>query len=227
MKAMILAAGLGTRMRPLTLSTPKPLLDVAGKPLIVYHLERLAAAGFSQVVINHSWLGEQLEQQLGNGARWGINIRYSPEQEPLETGGGIYRALPLLSDGEAPFVVINGDVLCDYDLSALYQRTLPAGMLAHLVLVPNPPHHPNGDFALSENGQLVQEGEKYTFSGISLLHPQLLAGLAAGAFPLAPLLRQGIEQARVAGELHRGIWLDVGTPERLQEAETYLKQRRL
>ena len=218
MKAMILAAGRGERMRPLTDNTPKPLLPVAGKPLIVHHIERLAAAGIRQLVINHAHLGEMIEACLGNGSAWGVKIQYSPEETALETGGGIYRALPLL--GEAPFLVLNGDVWCDFDLEHLQ---LPQGMLAHLVLVPNPDHHPQGDFAL--HGERVSDGgdERLTFSGIGVYHPRLFANCRPGAFPLAPLLRAAMAEAKVSGVCHRGLWVDVGTPERLSGIEELVR----
>ncbi|MFS0829013.1 N-acetylmuramate alpha-1-phosphate uridylyltransferase MurU [Pseudomonas phoenicis] len=216
MKAMILAAGKGERMRPLTLHTPKPLIPVAGRPLIEHHLRALAGAGFTEVVINHAWLGQQIEDHLGDGSRFGLRIRYSPEGEPLETGGGIFQALPLL--GTEPFVLINGDICTDYDFAALRR---PLRGLAHLVLVDNPSHHGRGDFRLLD-GQ-VQDGDEHaanlTFSGISVLDPALFDGCQPGAFKLAPLLRQAMEQGRVSGEHHRGRWVDVGTPERLAEAE--------
>lgn len=214
MKAMILAAGKGERMRPLTLHTPKPLLRVAGKALIEYHIEALAVAGITELVINHAWLGQQVEQALGNGSRYGVRIAYSAETEPLETGGGIRKALPLL--GDEPFVVVNGDVWTDYDFSELKGH---ADSLAHLVLVNNPPHHPRGDFSLVQ-GVVSPDGEnKLTYSGISILHPQLFADCQSGAFALAPLLRAAMTQGRVSGEYYAGRWLDVGTTERLAEAE--------
>ncbi len=218
MKAMILAAGRGERMRPLTDTTPKPLLPVAGKPLIIHHIERLAAAGIRQLVINHAHLGDLIEARLGDGSAWGLQIRYSPEETALETGGGIFRALPLL--GEAPFLVVNGDVWCDLDFS---QLQLPEGMLAHLVLVPNPAHHPQGDFELQ--GERVSEGrgERLTFSGIGIYDPALFGDCRAGAFPLAPLLRAAMAEARVSGVCHRGLWVDVGTPERLRDLEQRLR----
>lgn len=214
MKAMILAAGKGERMRPLTLHTPKPLLPVAGKALIEYHIEALAAAGITELVINHAWLGQQVEQALGNGSRYGVRIAYSAETEPLETGGGIFKALPLL--GDEPFIVVNGDVWTDYDFSLLHA---PADSLAHLVLVDNPPHHPQGDFSLEQTSVSTQGESKLTYSGISVLHPRLFAGCSAGAFALAPLLREAMRQGRVSGERFAGRWLDVGTVERLAEAE--------
>ena len=222
MKAMILAAGKGERMRPLTLHTPKPLLPVAGQPLIEYHLRALVAAGFQEVVINHAWLGQQIEAHLGDGSRFGLHIRYSPEGEPLETGGGIFHALPLL--GEQPFALINGDVWTDYDLARL---RAPLQGLAHLVLVDNPGHHGRGDFRL-QGGQ-VSDGDQasgtLTFSGLSVLHPALFEGCQAGAFKLAPLLRQAMAGGQVSGEHYRGQWVDVGTVERLAEAERLIGER--
>ncbi|MCL6271810.1 nucleotidyltransferase family protein [Sansalvadorimonas sp. 2012CJ34-2] len=211
---MILAAGKGERMRPLTLETPKPLLPAAGKPLIVWHIERLAKAGFKKLVINHAWLGEKLEQAIGNGDKWGIDILWSRESEPLETGGGIHKALPLI--GEEPFLLVNGDVFTDLDFSRL---SLPEGKLAHLVLVPNPGHNTNGDFTL-RNGLLHEQGDELiTYSGISVLHPKLFAGCQPGKFQLAPLFREFIDKGQISGERHNGYWLDVGTPERLQNLE--------
>lgn len=221
MKAMILAAGRGERLRPHTDHTPKPLLPVAGKPLIQHHIEALVAAGITELVINHAWLGDQIEATLGDGTPFGANIRYSAEgAAALETGGGIFRALSLL--GDEPFLVVNGDVVTDFDFRRLPQR--PAG-LAHLVLVPNPPHHPAGDFALN-GGQVAASGEPlWTFSGIAVYHPRLFAGCHDGAFPLAPLLRQAMAEGQVTGELYQGLWIDVGTEQRLQEAETALMSR--
>lgn len=216
---MILAAGRGERMRPLTDHQPKPLLPVAGKRLIEYHLEGLAAAGFSEVVINHAHLGEQIEQLLGDGGRYGVSIYYSPESTALETGGGIFRALPLLGDG--PFVVVNGDVWCDYPFARLRELETNG---AHLVLVPNPPQHPAGDFLLQ--GREVRSegaGERLTFSGIGLYHPSLFDGCEAGAFPLAPLLRRAMATGRVSGERFDGHWFDIGTPERLQQLDRMLR----
>jgi len=226
MKAMILAAGRGERMRPLTDLIPKPLLEVGGKPLIVHHLERLAAAGFRDLVINHAHLGEKIEAALGEGSRWGLRIRYSPEGTALETGGGILRALALL--GQGPFLVVNGDVWTDLDFSRL---RLTPGTLAHLVLVDNPGHHPRGDFFL-ESGMVRSEtrpsapspaGQRLTFSGIGIYHPDLFLGCQPGAFPLAPLLRTAMARSLVTGEWHRGIWLDIGTPQRLQALDEHLR----
>lgn len=223
MKAMILAAGKGERLRPLTLHTPKPLVQAGGTPLIEYHIRALAEAGFTELVINHAWLGEQIEAYLGAGDRFGVSIRYSAEGEPLETGGGIHRALPLL--GDQPFAVVNGDIWTDYDFAAL---ALPPERLAHLVLVDNPAHHSAGDFALAE-GNIV-EGEassaKLTYSGIAVLHPRLFADCTAGAFKLAPLLRRAMASGLVSGEHHTGRWVDVGTHERLAEVERILEARR-
>lgn len=226
MKAMILAAGLGTRMRPLTLTTPKPLIEVNGKPLIEYHLERLAESGFVDVVINHAWLGDQLEAALGDGERWGIRIAYSRETEPLETGGGIFKALPLLSpNGDEPFVLINGDVMTDYPLDKLdgcLDHT--EKVKAHLILVDNPEHNTKGDFGIEENGHIKETDDLLTFSGISVLSPRLFDGCGPGAYPLAPLLRQAIQQNAVTGEKHGGRWIDVGTIERLHDAEVLFCQ---
>lgn len=219
MKAMILAAGKGERLRPLTLHTPKPLVRVAGVPLIEYHLRALAAAGVSEVVINHAWLGQQIEDHLGDGQRFGLAIRYSAEGEPLETGGGIFRALPLL--GDEPFLLINGDIWCDYPFAALGR---PLSGLAHLVLVDNPAHHPEGDFVL-EGGRVdtARDGApSLTYSGIAVLDPRLFAGCLPGAFKLAPLLRRAMAQGRVSGERFAGRWVDVGTHERLAEVESLL-----
>jgi MurNAc alpha-1-phosphate uridylyltransferase len=223
MKAMILAAGKGERMRPLTLTTPKPLVRAGGVPLIEYHLRALAAAGFTEIVINHAWLGQQIEDYLGDGSRYGVSIRYSPEGEPLETGGGIFRALPLL--GDEAFVVVNGDIWTDYDFSVLHQ---PIVGLAHLVLANNPAHHPTGDFQLID-GQ-VRDGQpsaaNLTYSGIAVLHPQLFEGCSAGAFKLAPLLRAAMANGQVSGEHLKGQWVDVGTHERLAEVETLIEASR-
>lgn len=218
MKAMILAAGKGERLRPLTLHTPKPLVRAGGVPLIEYHLRAIRSAGIDDVVINHAWLGQQIEDYVGDGRRWGLNIRYSPEGEPLETGGGIFRALPLL--GDEPFLVVNGDIWVDFDFGSL---TKPLEGLAHLVLVDNPPHHPGGDFALVD-GQVQDNAAqpRLTYSGIAVLHPQLFAGCTEGAFKLAPLLRDAMAKGRVTGERFAGRWVDVGTHERLAEVEQIL-----
>ena len=217
MRAMILAAGKGERMRPLTLHTPKPLIPVAGVPLIEYHLRALAQAGVTEVVINHAWLGDRIEAHLGDGARFGLQIVYSKESQPLETGGGIYQALPLL--GADPFILINGDVFTDYDFAVLQK---PLQGLAHLVLINNPEHHLEGDFSLEEGRVLAPTTATLTYSGIAVLHPELFAGCQAGAFKLAPLLRQAIAQGQVSGEQFNGCWIDVGTPERLAAVEALL-----
>ena len=228
MKAMILAAGRGERMRPLTDTCPKPLLQVGGKPLIVWHLERIAEAGFSEVVVNHAHLGERIESALGDGERWNLNIRYSAEPGgALETAGGIAQAIPLL--GAEPFLVINGDIFCDWN-PRLALSELNAGKLAHLVLVPNPPQHPDGDFIF--NGSSVgaigtdttaDPGTRYTFSGIGVYRPELFAEVIPGTrAKLAPLLVKAMNQNKVSAELHSGAWIDVGTPERLAALDAKL-----
>jgi MurNAc alpha-1-phosphate uridylyltransferase len=211
MKAMILAAGRGERLRPLTLRTPKPLLMVRGRPLIAWHLATLARMGVREVVINLSWLGEQIRAALGEGADFGLAIHYSDEgPEPLEVGGGIFRALPLLGPG--PFLLVNGDVFTDLDPGRL---ALEPEALAHLVLVPNPAHHPRGDFALAGDRILAEGEPRYTYAGIGLYRPELFAGCTDGRFPLLPLLQRAIAQGRLHGEVYTGRWTDVGTPERL------------
>ena len=211
MKAMILAAGRGERMRPLTDDTPKSLLRIGGQTLIEHHIHALSQAGIAELVINHAYLGEQIVEALGDGDAYGVSIRYSPETPAaLETGGGIYNALPLL--GDAPFIVMNADIWTDYRFDNLPQA--PAG-LAHLVMVDNPEHHPGGDFSLS-NGQLSQQGPcMLTFSGIGVYRPELFADCTPGAFPLGPLLRAAMDREEVSGEQYHGRWFDIGTPERL------------
>lgn len=219
---MILAAGRGERMRPLTDHTPKPLLKVAGKPLIVWHIERLVLAGIHDLVINHAYLGQQIENVLGDGSPWGARIRYSREGEgrALDTGGGIFRALPLL--GGAPFLVVNADVWCDLDPR---QLNLGADDLVQLVMVDNPPQHPAGDFHLA-GGRLSATAEpRLTYSGIGIYHPELFDGCSAGAFPLAPLLRSAMTAGRAGGEHYRGRWTDVGTPQRLAELDRALRRQ--
>jgi len=219
-KAMVLAAGRGERMRPLTDAAPKPLLPVGGKRLIEYHLERLAAAGFRDVVINTAWLGDMIEAVLGDGARFGLAITYSHERpEALETGGGIFRALPLL--GSAPFLLVNGDVWTDIDFAAL-RRDPPVGSLAHLVLVRNPPQHPRGDFVLEQGHVSEGEGSRFTYSGIGIYRAELFAGCEPGKFPLLPLMRRAIAARQLTGELHAGRWYDIGTVERLKALDTEL-----
>ncbi|WP_064749276.1 N-acetylmuramate alpha-1-phosphate uridylyltransferase MurU [Lysobacter antibioticus] len=236
MKALIFAAGLGERMRPLTLHTPKPLLSVGGKRLIEWHLDKLAALGVDEVVVNTSWLAEQFPATLGDGARWGLRLRYSYEgATPLETGGGMLHALSLLQEGaaaDAPFLVVNGDIWTDYDFAAL-PRALDGD--AHLLLVDNPVQHPHGDFHLGDDGRIGNEGAaKLTYSGIGLYRASLferwreIAGDAAGArldpprFSIVPLLRQAADAGRLSGSHHRGRWTDVGTPERLQRLDAAL-----
>jgi MurNAc alpha-1-phosphate uridylyltransferase len=224
MKAMILAAGRGERMRPLTDRTPKPLLPVAGKPLIVWHLERLARTGFREIVINHAHLGDQIEALLGDGDAWGVAIRYSVEPAgALETAGGIANALPLLTNEQEtePFLVVNGDIFCDWDFVRA-RTALPADALAHLVLVDNPPHHLSGDFSLA-NGRVGADTPKLTFSGIGIYRADLFAGIERGKpAKLAPLLHAAIAACKVSGERHTGRWVDVGTPERLAALDAEL-----
>jgi len=222
MKAMILAAGLGTRMRPLTEHAPKPLLAVGGKPLIVWHLERLKARGFTEVVVNIAWLGGMIPEALGDGAQFGLSICYSDERDEvaLETGGGLLKALPLL--GDEPFLVVNGDIWCDYDF--LPYSPLQEGDLAHLVLVDNPTHNPKGDFSLMAKKVQETGASKLTYSGISYLHPKLFDGLEYGTQPLAPILRVAMQQGKVSGEHHHGEWQDIGTPERLAQLDQALLQ---
>ena len=225
MRAMILAAGRGERMRPLTDHCPKPLLPAADKPLIVYHLERLAAAGFKEIVINHAHLGEQLVAALGNGAQWGLSITWSPEPVgALETAGGICQALPHLDTGnDAPFLVINGDIYCDWPI---HQLQMNDDDLAHLVLVSNPPQHPTGDFVLQDHRVSDKTGAipALTFAGIGFYRPSLFKNLVIGdAAKLAPLLRTAMTEHRVSGEHHQGRWEDVGTPDRLAALDAELR----
>ena len=220
MKAMVLAAGRGERMGTLTDSCPKPLLPVAGKPLLRHQLEHLAQAGIKSVVVNASYLREQVESFLARQTDLGMHICVSPEPERLETGGGIHNALPLL--GSEPFLLVNSDVWCDYPLERLPMR--PPG-LAHLVLVNNPQHNPAGDFALLGQDVAVEGGLRYTFSGISVLRPELFMGCEPGRFPLAPLLRDAMTRGEVQGELYDGCWVDVGTPERLLMVEQMLQEQ--
>jgi len=218
-------------MRPLTDQLPKPLLMVAGKSLIERHIEALVSAGFTELVINHAWLGEKIETTLGDGSRFGATITYSPEGDKgLETGGGILRALPYLTEGndDKPFLVVNGDVVTEFDFSNLLldrQKLLDKFLLdnlAHLVMVPNPAFHPEGDFSLEEGLVNNTSDTRYTFSGIGLYHPRLFAGISDTTFPLAPLLRQAMDKSQVSGELYGGLWIDVGARERLHEAELAL-----
>lgn len=220
MKAMVLAAGLGMRLRPLTDQVPKALVEAGGKPLIVWQLERLARAGFREVVINVSWLGERIEACLGDGGAFGLAVAYSREAQPLESAGGIAQARALL--GPAPFALVNSDVYCDFDLAMLRRRVL-GPHLAHLVLAPNPPHHPAGDFSLAGGEAGNASAPRYTYTGIALIDPALVAPVRAGErAQLAPLLRAAAEGGRLSGELHRGVWHDAGTAQRLAALEALL-----
>lgn len=221
--AMILAAGKGERMRPLTLTTPKPLLQAGGRTLIDYHLDHLQKAGFTDVVINHAWLGDQIEQTLGDGHSRGLTIHYSRESAPLETAGGIRQAMPLLTRaGQDWFLVINGDIWCDLDLAQLVPPSNDD--LARLVLVNNPPHHPEGDFQLDAAGRVNASGEPaLTFAGISLLHRRLFESLPPGHRKLAPVLIEAMAAGRVSGLHYDGAWFDIGTPERLVSLDRYLR----
>jgi MurNAc alpha-1-phosphate uridylyltransferase len=210
-RAMVLAAGRGERLRPLTDSMPKPLLEVGGKPLIVHHLEKLSRLGVQQVVINLAWLGDRIRAALGDGARWNLAIHYSDEGgAALETGGGIFHALPWL--GSEPFLVVNADVYTDFDFG---QLSIAPEALAQLVLVANPVQHPDGDFALLD-GRVHEQGEaRYTYSGIGLYRAELFASCSGGRFPLRPLLRRAVAARRLHGQLYQGAWSDVGSIERL------------
>ena len=225
MKAMILAAGLGNRMRPLTLHTPKPLLEVGGKPLIVWHIEKLQRIGVTEIVINTAWLGEKLAQALGDGSQFGVNILWSHEGEGLETAGGIINALPLL--GNEPFILVNGDVWTTMDFAPLLNVQLQDD-LAHLVLVENPIQHPQGDFILAANKaytfEQARSGENLTYSGVAVMHPQMFDGLESGKRPLAPLLKQAMQQEKISAQKLQGVWVDVGTPERLNALDQQIQQ---
>jgi len=219
MKAMLLAAGRGERMRPITDSLPKPLVPVAGKPLIAWHLASLARAGFREVVVNTSWLAAQLHAALGDGGAWGVSITWSDEGPvPLETGGGIFRAVPLLGPG--PFLVVNADIWTDIDFATL---SLEDGAHAHLVLVPNPPHNVRGDFGLDGDLVVSRDTGRFTYSGVGMFRREFFDGASGERFPLLPLLNRGIAARRVRGELHRGAWSDVGTPERLAALDARLR----
>ncbi|HYB66147.1 MAG TPA: nucleotidyltransferase family protein [Steroidobacteraceae bacterium] len=216
---MLLAAGRGERMRPITDSLPKPLVPVAGKPLIAWHLAALARAGFREVVVNTSWLAEQLHAALGDGGAWGVSITWSDEGPvPLETGGGIFRAAPLLGPG--PFLVVNADIWTDIDFAAL---SLEDGAHAHLVLVPNPPHNVRGDFGLDGDLVVSRDTGRLTYSGVGMFRREFFDGASGERFPLLPLLQRAIAARRVRGELHRGAWSDVGTPERLAALDARLR----
>jgi MurNAc alpha-1-phosphate uridylyltransferase len=223
---MILAAGVGERMRPLTDHTPKPLLQVAGTPLIEHHIRRLAAAGVRELVVNVSHLGEQIVDYCGDGSAWGVTIAYSPEQAPLETAGGILQALPLL--GAAPFLVVNGDIWMDYPFEQLAAYSLRPGENAHLVMVANPPQHPSGDFHLDDDGWLRVLGPRAvgcTYAGVGLYTSTFFGGLASGKRPLRPLLDAAIARGALGGEMHAGQWHDVGTPERLRALDEAVRAR--
>jgi N-acetyl-alpha-D-muramate 1-phosphate uridylyltransferase len=229
--AMIFAAGRGERMRPLTDSRPKPLLEVGGKPLIVWQIERLASAGIGVVVINHAWLGEQIEAALGDGSRWGVELRYSAETEALETAGGIAKALPLLEERGQPaiFVAVSGDVFCEFDYASLRARADSMALMPepgmHLVMVPNPAFHPNGDFALDDKGRLSLDGTpRSTFGNIGLYDTRMFRGLGAGTCrALTPYYRETIAAGRASGELYEGRWENVGTPKQLRELDAVLR----
>ncbi len=225
MKAMILAAGLGNRMRPLTLYTPKPLLEVGGKPLIVWHIEKLKKIGVTEIVINSAWLADKLIGSLGDGSQFGVDIRWTREDEGLETAGGIINALPLL--GTDPFILVNGDVWTTMDFEALRHIKLNDD-LAHLVLVDNPKQHPEGDFTLFDGRTFTFDqdvtGDNLTFSGVSVIHPKLFDGLEPGKRPLAPLLKQAMKNQKISGEKLKGAWVDVGTPERLMELDLQIRE---
>ena len=222
MKAMILAAGRGERMRPLTDCTPKPLLEVGGKPLIVWHIEKLKNAGFEDIVINIAHLGYKISEALGDGSKWGVRLHYSDEQKGggLESAGGIVKALPLL--GDEPFLVVNGDVWCDYEFDSSFE--LGVGILAHLILVSNPEHNTKGDFALKK-GLVYDEGSpKYTFSGIGYYSPSLFKWLEYGKRALGEVLRDTMKHDSVSGEVYNGMWRDIGTPQRLEEINRIIGQ---
>lgn len=225
MKAMILAAGLGNRMRPLTLHTPKPLLEVGGKPLIVWHIEKLKSIGVTEIVINTAWLGDKLVQVLGDGSDYGVHIAWSHEGEGLETAGGIIRALPLL--GKEPFILVNGDVWTNMDFESLLNVDLQQNLI-HLVLVDNPVQHPQGDFVLADGRVFTFEqgviGEALTYSGVAVLSPELFIGLEDGKRPLAPLLVQAMRNGQASAEKMQAVWVDVGTPERLTVLDQQIKQ---
>jgi len=229
MKAMILAAGRGQRMRPLTDAMPKPLLPVGGKPLIQYHIERLAAAGVRELVINLAWQGAMIPAALGDGSRFGVRIAYSDEADAaLETGGGIFKALPLL--GDAPFLIVNGDIWTDYPFERLVTRFGASGFaathdLAHLVLVPNPPQHAKGDFALNEGRVTEAQSERGTYSGIAVYAPQFFADCLPRAFKLLTPLLAAMRADRISGERYEGSWFDIGTPQRLVELDAMLRAR--
>ncbi len=222
MKAMILAAGRGERMRPLTDVTPKPLLKVAGKPIIQHTIEQLVSTGFTQIVINIAHLGLQIKQTLGDGNQLGASISYSDEGDTaLETAGGIIKALPLL--GTEPFLLVNGDIAHEYDFSQLHNKKID---LAHLILIPNPEHHAEGDFHLAENGLAIEQGKpSLTYSGIGLYNPHLFCNIAVGKLKLGPILRHAMSTSRISGEKFNGFWMDIGTTQRLEDLEHYYQSK--
>ena len=224
MKAMILAAGFGERMRPLTLHTPKPLLRVADVPLIEHHIVRLAAAGFRELVVNVSHLGQQIRDYCGDGGHWGVSIAYSSEDAPLETAGGICKALPLL--GDSPFLVVNGDIWTDFPFQRLRDTPLRHEESARLVMVDNPPQHPRGDFRIDREGWvgvLAPGATGYTYAGVGVYTPEFFAGLPVEKMPLRPLLDSAIARRRLGGEYYQGQWQDVGTPERLRDLDLAIR----
>ncbi|WP_411691516.1 N-acetylmuramate alpha-1-phosphate uridylyltransferase MurU [Acinetobacter gandensis] len=225
MKAMILAAGLGNRMRPLTLYKPKPLLEVGGKPLIVWHIEKLKKIGVTEIIINSAWLADVLIGALGDGSQFGVSIRWTREAEGLETAGGIINALPLL--GTEPFILVNGDVWTTFDFSSLLNVNLGAD-LAHLVYVTNPAQHPKGDFILANGRSYTfeqgQQGEALTYSGVAVINPKMFDGLDAGKRPLAPLLKDAMLDGKISAEKMQAAWVDVGTPERLSDLDLQIRQ---
>ncbi len=225
MKAMILAAGLGNRMRPLTLYKPKPLLEVGGKPLIVWHIEKLKKIGVTEIIINSAWLADVLIGALGDGSQFGVTIRWTREAEGLETAGGIINALPLL--GTEPFILVNGDVWTTFDFASLLNVNLGAD-LAHLVYVTNPAQHPKGDFILADGRSYTfeqeQQGEALTYSGVAVINPKMFDGLDAGKRPLAPLLKDAMLDGKISAEKMQAAWVDVGTPERLSDLDLQIRQ---
>lgn len=220
MKAMILAAGRGERLRPLTDHLPKPLVEAGGQPLIIHLIEALVLDGIQEIIVNTAHLGTMIQERLGDGRLFGARIHYSPEEGALETGGGIYQALPLL--GEDPFLVVNGDIGTDFPFGSLIEKPLN---LAHLVLVQNPPHHPQGDFGLLEDFALSGGNPRYTFGGIGVYRPELFASCKPGRFPLAPLLRSAMEDKQVSAQLWDGFWMDIGTLERLETFDRHLQKK--
>ncbi|NTS77444.1 nucleotidyltransferase family protein [Catenovulum sp. SM1970] len=225
MKAMILAAGKGERMRPLTTHTPKPLLKIAGKPLIQYHIEKLVAAGITDIIINIAWLADLIPQQLGDGSKFGCRLHYSREEVgALETAGGIKQALDLL--GNEAFLIVNGDVWTDLNFKIL-PNTLMPNTMAHLVLVNNPAHHPQGDFGIAGDYLNLENSQKWTYSGIGIYSPELFLNVKKLPAPLGPLLKQAIGQQQVTGQIYQGIWSDIGTPERLAQMEQALTENSL